>query len=71
MKEVLSKEKALDLTKFCNLLIKRYSKDISFLTPKQQFSFLRDRALYILPEDNLQEKLKDSQKERKPLTVKF
>lgn len=71
MINILSSPESLEMEKFCDLLINRHTQDLSALSPEHQYSFLKDRALYILPEEDLFKKLDTSQKEQKPLTVKF
>ena len=62
---------SIDFNVLCKILTKRYNSDLSHLSWDQQFSFLKDKALTIIPEENLLKKLIDSKSSWKPLVIKF
>ncbi len=64
-------ENNIDFGKFWKILVSRYSSDLSSLSVEQQLKLLKDRSLYILPESDLFNKLKESKETNKPLKVKF
>ena len=64
-------EPDFDINYICDLLVKRHSTDISFLSWEEQASFLQSRALQVLPEDILGARLMDSKNNNIPLSVKF
>lgn len=69
--ECLSDASSFDINRFCDFLLKRNKTDISWLSPEEKFWLLKNRALYLLPENELLEKLKKSHQNNTPLTVKF
>lgn len=48
-----------------------FSRDLSGLNAEEQFEVLKNSCSHLYPEDKILEKLKNSKKTRKPLTVKF
>ena len=60
-----------DLSKFCDKLVQRYNVDLSHLPWETQYSYLRGKSLYVLPESQLKQQLVDSKVKWKPLVVKF
>lgn len=54
-----------------NILVERHSTDISSLSWEEQFLFLKDRALYILPEKDLLDKLIIAKEKWETLSIKF
>lgn len=68
--DVLSNDQ-FSLNKLWDILIERHSTDISSLSWKEQFLFLKDRSLYILPEKDLLNKLTIAKEKWEPLSIKF
>ena len=62
---------SIDLSKFCDKLVQRYNVDLSHLPWETQYSYLRGKSLYVLPESQLKQQLVDSKVKWKPLVVKF